>query len=151
MQIFVNGDRHDIEPATLALALNAKIEANGKVFPVSDRAVDVVEALLRRLERSGASLRTISSPSRRASGASATRSSETTSTTGAQPLVSAASSAYANNGRPRSNVSDLGASPPKRMPRPAASTTAGRTGFRSPRARGGRAPARDGRGTRSTR
>ena len=23
MQIFVNGDRHDIEPATLALALNA--------------------------------------------------------------------------------------------------------------------------------
>jgi predicted Rossmann fold flavoprotein len=35
-----------------------KIEGNGKIFPVSDRAVDVLEALVRRLERSGASLRT---------------------------------------------------------------------------------------------
>jgi predicted Rossmann fold flavoprotein len=34
-----------------------KIEANGKVFPVSDRAVDVLAALMRRLERSGAVLR----------------------------------------------------------------------------------------------
>src|SRR3954454_19254366 len=34
-----------------------KIEATGKVFPVSDRATDVLEALLRRLERSGALLR----------------------------------------------------------------------------------------------
>jgi predicted Rossmann fold flavoprotein len=34
-----------------------KVEANGKVFPVSDRAVDVLGALLRRLERSGAALR----------------------------------------------------------------------------------------------
>ncbi len=34
-----------------------KIEGNGKVFPVSDRAVDVLEALLRRLERSGATVR----------------------------------------------------------------------------------------------
>ena len=34
-----------------------KVEGNGKVFPVSDRAADVLAALLRRLERSGASLR----------------------------------------------------------------------------------------------
>ncbi len=37
-----------------------KVEANGKVFPVSDRAVEVLEALLRRQERSGASLRCLS-------------------------------------------------------------------------------------------
>ncbi|CAN5880851.1 aminoacetone oxidase family FAD-binding enzyme [soil metagenome] len=35
-----------------------KVEGNGKIFPVSDRAVDVLDALLRRLERSGAELRT---------------------------------------------------------------------------------------------
>jgi predicted Rossmann fold flavoprotein len=34
-----------------------KVEGNGKVFPVSDRATDVLDALLRRLERSGATLR----------------------------------------------------------------------------------------------
>ena len=34
-----------------------KIEGNGKIFPVSDRATDVLEALSRRLERSGAVLR----------------------------------------------------------------------------------------------
>ena len=34
-----------------------KVEGNGKIFPVSDRAVDVLEALLRRLERSGAAFR----------------------------------------------------------------------------------------------
>jgi predicted Rossmann fold flavoprotein len=33
-----------------------KIEATGKVFPVSNRAVDVLDALLRRLHRSGATL-----------------------------------------------------------------------------------------------
>jgi predicted Rossmann fold flavoprotein len=33
-----------------------KVEETGKVFPVSDRAADVLEALLRRLHRSGASL-----------------------------------------------------------------------------------------------
>ena len=33
-----------------------KVEGNGKIFPVSDRAVDVLEALLRRLNRSGAVL-----------------------------------------------------------------------------------------------
>jgi predicted Rossmann fold flavoprotein len=34
-----------------------KIEANGKVFPASDKATDVLDALLRRLRRSGAVLR----------------------------------------------------------------------------------------------
>ncbi len=33
-----------------------KVEETGKVFPVSNRAVDVLDALLRRLQRSGASL-----------------------------------------------------------------------------------------------
>jgi predicted Rossmann fold flavoprotein len=37
-----------------------KIEANGKIFPVSDKAVDVLDALVRRLERSGAVLRGLS-------------------------------------------------------------------------------------------
>ena len=37
-----------------------KVEGNGKIFPVTDRATDVLEALLRRLERSGASLRCLS-------------------------------------------------------------------------------------------
>jgi predicted Rossmann fold flavoprotein len=35
-----------------------KVEGNGKIFPVSDRATDVLAALLRRLDRSGATLRT---------------------------------------------------------------------------------------------
>ena len=34
-----------------------KVEGNGKIFPVSDRAVDVLEALVNRLHRSGASFR----------------------------------------------------------------------------------------------
>src|SRR5438034_8291857 len=33
-----------------------KVEATGKVFPVSNRALDVLDALLRRLRRSGATL-----------------------------------------------------------------------------------------------
>src|SRR5207249_5163804 len=33
-----------------------KVEPTGKVFPVSNRAVDVLDALLRRLRRSGAAL-----------------------------------------------------------------------------------------------
>ena len=37
-----------------------KIEGNGKIFPVSDRATDVLDALTRRLERSGAELRCLS-------------------------------------------------------------------------------------------
>ncbi len=34
-----------------------KVEGNGKIFPVSDRAVDVLEALVRQLDRSGAVMR----------------------------------------------------------------------------------------------
>jgi predicted Rossmann fold flavoprotein len=34
-----------------------KIEANGKIFPVSDRAVEVLDALVKRLDRSGAAFR----------------------------------------------------------------------------------------------
>ena len=37
-----------------------KVEANGKIFPVSDRAADVLDALVHRLERSGAALRCLS-------------------------------------------------------------------------------------------
>src|SRR6266550_3644989 len=33
-----------------------KVEATGKIFPVSNRALDVLDALLRRLRRSGATL-----------------------------------------------------------------------------------------------
>src|SRR5439155_18767667 len=33
-----------------------KVEETGKIFPVSDKATDVLAALLRRLERSGATL-----------------------------------------------------------------------------------------------
>src|SRR3974377_2042952 len=33
-----------------------KVEETGKVFPVSNRAADVLDALLRRLDRSGATL-----------------------------------------------------------------------------------------------
>jgi predicted Rossmann fold flavoprotein len=43
-----------------AAGVATKIEGNGKIFPVSDRAVDVLGALLRRLEQSGASLRCLS-------------------------------------------------------------------------------------------
>src|SRR5918994_1577485 len=35
-----------------------KVEETGKVFPVSNRALDVLDALLRRLRRSGATLAT---------------------------------------------------------------------------------------------
>jgi predicted Rossmann fold flavoprotein len=37
-----------------------KVEANGKIFPVTDRAADVLGALVERLERSGAALRCLS-------------------------------------------------------------------------------------------
>jgi predicted Rossmann fold flavoprotein len=43
-----------------AAGVATKIEANGKIFPVSNRAVDVLDALVQRLERSGASLRSLS-------------------------------------------------------------------------------------------
>jgi predicted flavoprotein YhiN len=41
-------------------AVATKIEGNGKIFPVSDRAADVLAALVRRVDRSGASLRCLS-------------------------------------------------------------------------------------------
>src|SRR5208283_4313399 len=37
-----------------------KIEGNGKIFPVTDRAVDVLDALVARSARSGAVLQTYS-------------------------------------------------------------------------------------------
>src|SRR3954447_4176512 len=40
-----------------AEGLATKVEGNGKVFPDSDRAMDVLDALIRRLNRSGAELR----------------------------------------------------------------------------------------------
>ncbi len=47
--------------ATIAMfeaeGLATKVEGNGKIFPVSDRATDVLAALLARLGRSGAELR----------------------------------------------------------------------------------------------
>ncbi len=42
------------------VGIATKIEGNGKIFPVSDRATDVLGALVGRLERSGASLRCLS-------------------------------------------------------------------------------------------
>src|SRR5207302_1794412 len=39
-----------------AQGVPTKVEETGKVFPVSDKAADVLAALVRRLERSGASL-----------------------------------------------------------------------------------------------
>src|SRR3954466_9597884 len=36
--------------------VTTKVEETGKIFPVSDRALDVLDALLRRLHRSGATL-----------------------------------------------------------------------------------------------
>src|SRR5207253_7845863 len=39
-----------------AEAVATKVEETGKVFPVSNKAADVLTALLRRLERSGATL-----------------------------------------------------------------------------------------------
>src|SRR5436190_1300313 len=39
-----------------AEGVETKVEETGKIFPVSDRALDVLNALLQRLERSGATL-----------------------------------------------------------------------------------------------
>ncbi|WZO97841.1 NAD(P)/FAD-dependent oxidoreductase [Isosphaeraceae bacterium EP7] len=41
--------------------VRTKVEANGKIFPATDRAVDVLDALLRRLGRTSALLRTAAS------------------------------------------------------------------------------------------
>jgi predicted Rossmann fold flavoprotein len=55
--------RLDVD-ATISLFENAgvatKVEGNGKIFPVSDKAADVLGALVDRLEKSGAELRCLS-------------------------------------------------------------------------------------------
>src|SRR3990172_6107093 len=45
---------HDLVELFHAEGLPTKTEPGGKIFPQSDRAVDVLDALLRRLHRSGA-------------------------------------------------------------------------------------------------
>ena len=40
--------------------VSTKIEANGKIFPVSDKAAEVLDALVQRVEHSGAELRCVS-------------------------------------------------------------------------------------------
>jgi predicted Rossmann fold flavoprotein len=47
---------HDLVQLLEAEGLATKIEPGGKIFPQSDRALDVLNALLRRLHRSGAQL-----------------------------------------------------------------------------------------------
>src|SRR4051794_23479050 len=46
----------DLVDLLAAEGLATKIEEGGKIFPQSDRAVDVLDALLRRVRRSGAEL-----------------------------------------------------------------------------------------------
>lgn len=47
---------HDVVDLFHAEGVPTKVESTGKIFPVSDRALDVQQALLRRLARSGAEL-----------------------------------------------------------------------------------------------
>ena len=49
---------HELRDLFAAEALPTKVEPGGKVFPSSDRAADVLDVLLRRLQQSGASLAT---------------------------------------------------------------------------------------------
>src|SRR6516225_439187 len=58
---FLHGPLAAFSPADAVAFFEAegvatKIEDTGKIFPVSDRAFDVLDALLRRLKRSGATL-----------------------------------------------------------------------------------------------
>lgn len=60
---FLKPALHNLEPSAVVAEVNrlgvaTKIESTGKVFPVSDRALDVRDALVRRLKDAGASLRT---------------------------------------------------------------------------------------------
>jgi predicted Rossmann fold flavoprotein len=60
---FLHSALRSLGPQELVALIEAegvatKIEATGKIFPVSDRAADVLDALLRRLARSGATLAT---------------------------------------------------------------------------------------------
>lgn len=59
---FLKPSLYNLTPADVVAEVNrfgvaTKIEDTGKVFPVSDRAIDVRDALLRRLEQAGAQLR----------------------------------------------------------------------------------------------
>lgn len=47
---------HDLVELLNAEGLGTKVETGGKIFPQSDRAADVLDALIRRLRRSGAEL-----------------------------------------------------------------------------------------------
>ena len=58
---FLHSALADLSPADLVKLIEeegvpTKIEETGKIFPVSDRASDIVDALVRRLTRSGAEL-----------------------------------------------------------------------------------------------
>ncbi|MCA9134728.1 MAG: aminoacetone oxidase family FAD-binding enzyme, partial [Planctomycetales bacterium] len=58
---FLKPALHELPPAAVVAEMNrlgvaTKVESSGKVFPVSDRAIDVRDALLRRLESPGARL-----------------------------------------------------------------------------------------------
>ncbi len=60
---FLKPALHNLSPQDVVAEINrlgvpTKIEDTGKVFPVSDRALDVRDALVRRLNEAGASLRT---------------------------------------------------------------------------------------------
>ncbi len=59
---FLKPALHELPPAAVVAEFNrlgvaTKVEDSGKVFPVSDRAIDVRNALVERLEQSGATLR----------------------------------------------------------------------------------------------
>jgi predicted Rossmann fold flavoprotein len=60
---FLKAALHNLPPEEVVRTMNAlgvatKVEDTGKVFPVSDRALDVRDALVRRLQTAGAELRT---------------------------------------------------------------------------------------------
>lgn len=59
---FLKPALHELPPAAVVTEINrlgvaTKVEDSGKVFPVSDRAIDVRDALVSRLEQAGATLR----------------------------------------------------------------------------------------------
>ena len=60
---FLKPALHELPPAEVVTEFNrlgvaTKVEESGKVFPVSDRAIDVRDALVRRLKDAGGELRT---------------------------------------------------------------------------------------------
>jgi predicted Rossmann fold flavoprotein len=59
---FLKPALHQLSPSQVVaeierLGVATKVESTGKVFPISDRALDVRDALVRRLQQSGAQLR----------------------------------------------------------------------------------------------